>query len=73
MRKKSYPLFGSGGGQKLADENGIKLLVKVPMEMPLQEDCNEGEPIVQSRPNSLSAQAFRLLANKVLENTYKIT
>ena len=43
------------------------------MEMPLQEGGNEGQPIVQSRPNSLSAQAFRLLANKVLENTYKIT
>ncbi len=70
---KSYPLFGSGGGQQLADENDVPLLAKVPMEMPLQEAGNEGKPIVQSRPQSLSAEAFRVLANIVLQNTSKIT
>ena len=73
LPEKSYPLFGSGGGQKLADENDIPLLVKVPMEMPLQECGNEGEPIVKSRPDSLSAEAFRVLANRVLEISSQTT
>ncbi|WP_320666839.1 Mrp/NBP35 family ATP-binding protein [Prochlorococcus sp. MIT 1307] len=65
---KSYSLFGSGGGDQLSDENDVPLLAKIPMEMPLQEDGNEGKPIVHSRPESLSAQVFLDLANSVLES-----
>ena len=66
--EKSYPLFGSGGGKQLADENDVPLLAKIPMEMPLQESGNEGKPIVQAHPESISAEVFRDLATSLLAN-----
>ncbi len=66
--EKSYPLFGIGGGQQLADESGVPLLVKVPMEMPVQEEGNEGKPIVHSRPQSVSAKVFQNLALSLLNH-----
>ena len=63
---KSYPVFGMGGGQQLADENDVPLLVKIPMELPLQEGGDEGQPIVHAHPNSVSSIAFQSLANSVL-------
>ncbi len=64
---KSYALFGSGGGAKLAEEYDVPLLAKVPMEMPLQEGGDQGRPIVDSCPDSLSAIAFRKLASSLME------
>ena len=71
--EKSYSLFGRGGGQQLADENSVQLLAKIPMEMPLQEDGNEGKPIVNSRPDSVSAKVFQNLATSVIDNASFIT
>ena len=68
--QKSYSLFGSGGGEQLALENDVPLLAKVPLEMPLQEGANEGRPIIQSRPESLSAKVFRELGIKVFDNIF---
>ncbi len=68
---RSYALFGSGGGQQLAEESGVPLLAKLPMEMPLQEGCNEGIPLVHSSPNSLSSQAFLGLASSIIETINK--
>ncbi len=64
--QKSYPIFGSGGGEALSKESGVPLLAKIPMEMPLQKAGNEGEPLVISLPQSISAKTFIELANKVL-------
>ncbi len=66
---QSYQLFGAGGGEKLSEESGIPLLAKIPMEMPLQEGGNEGRPIVQACPDSISSNIFLDLANTVLTKT----
>ncbi len=62
---RRYPLFGSGGGEQLATENDIPLLAQVPMEIPLQEAGDNGNPIVYCNPESISAQVFNNLATKV--------
>jgi ATP-binding protein involved in chromosome partitioning len=41
-----YELFGSGGGQALADECGVPLLGSVPIDRAVAEGGDEGEPIV---------------------------
>ena len=64
---KSYAIFGSGGGEILANENQVPLLAQVPMEILLQEGGNQGEPIVNAWPKSLSAKVFANLAIRVLE------
>ncbi len=63
--EKSYPIFGSGGGEQLANENNVPLLAKIPIELPIQEGGNQGTPIVNSSPESVSAKVFRELASKV--------
>ncbi len=69
--ERRYEIFGSGGGELLASENDVPLLAKIPMEMPTQEGGDQGAPIVHSRPKSVSAEAFRNLANIVVERADK--
>ena len=63
--QKSYPIFGSGGGNQLALENDIPLLAKIPIEMPLDGVQDDGKPIVKSRPNSKTALLFKELADTI--------
>ncbi len=39
-------IFGSGGGQRLADELGVPLLGSVPLDPRLREGGDSGEPLV---------------------------
>ncbi len=63
-----YELFGSGGGQQLADENNVSLLAQIPMEMPVQEGGDTGKPIVLSQPNSLTSNEFMKLATHLFNS-----
>ncbi|NEQ29769.1 MAG: Mrp/NBP35 family ATP-binding protein [Leptolyngbya sp. SIO4C5] len=62
---KQYDIFGSGGGQKTADELDIPLLGCVPLEMPVREGGDRGVPIVVNAPDSASAQALKAVAQQV--------
>ncbi len=62
---RRYPLFGSGGGQRLADEAGVPLLAQLPMEMPVVEGGEQGRPVVLSAPDSASGRAFTELAGRL--------
>ncbi|MFO7629404.1 MAG: Mrp/NBP35 family ATP-binding protein [Prochlorococcaceae cyanobacterium] len=62
---KRYALFGSGGGALLAAEAGVPLLAELPLEMGVREGGDAGLPVVLSAPNSLSAQAFMALAQRI--------
>ncbi|AFY82254.1 Mrp/NBP35 family ATP-binding protein [Oscillatoria acuminata] len=65
MPDKKYDIFGSGGGQKTADELGVPLLGCVPLEIPLREGGDNGVPISISAPDSPSAKALREIANRI--------
>ena len=60
--EKRYPIFGSGGGGKLAAEADVPLLAELPLEMPVSEGGDSGRPVVLSAPDSQTAQAFMSLA-----------
>ena len=62
---KPTALFGSGGGQKLADECGLELLAQVPMYPRIMEGGDTGRPIVVSDPSSPAAQALLRLADTI--------
>ncbi len=62
---KQYPIFGSGGGQQLADELGVPLLVQVPLVMSLREGADSGLPATAADPTSEAAEAFRVLAKEI--------
>lgn len=62
---RRYALFGSGGGQTLAEAFEVPLLAKIPMEMSVQEGGDLGKPITISHPESASALAFKGLAEQL--------
>lgn len=65
MPDKNYDIFGSGGGEKAANELKIPLLGCIPLEMLLREGGDKGIPIVVSHPNSASAQALVKIAQQI--------
>ncbi len=65
MPEKRYDIFGSGGGERTAQELGVPLLGGVPLEMPVREGGDSGIPIVVGDPGSLSAQELRAIAQKI--------
>lgn len=62
---RQYDIFGSGGGEKTAQELGVPLLGCVPLEIPLRQGGDQGLPIVVADPNSASAQALTAIAQQV--------
>ncbi|MGH7385831.1 MAG: Mrp/NBP35 family ATP-binding protein [Candidatus Rokuibacteriota bacterium] len=59
---RRYPIFGEGGGQRVAEEFGVPLLGQIPLEMETREGGDAGIPITVGRPDSPQAQAFRKIA-----------
>ena len=62
-----YAIFGEGGGDKVAQEFGVPLLARIPLEMDTRKGGDEGVPVVVGRPESAQAAAFRSLADAVAE------
>jgi ATP-binding protein involved in chromosome partitioning len=62
---KRYDIFGSGGGQLLADELGIPLLGQLPLVTALREGSDAGRPIVAVDPDSETAQQFHAIAGRI--------
>jgi ATP-binding protein involved in chromosome partitioning len=62
---ESYPLFGSGGGQALADVVGAPLLAQIPLEPGVAAGGDTGSPLALAEPQSAAGQAFHLLAHRL--------
>jgi ATP-binding protein involved in chromosome partitioning len=58
-------LFGSGGGQALADEIDTQLLARIPLDPLLREAADEGSTVLEAAPDSEAAQAIVALAESV--------
>jgi ATP-binding protein involved in chromosome partitioning len=59
-------VFGSGGGDRLAEELGVPLLGRVPLDPLLRECGDAGEPLMVAAPESSSARALRAIAEEVV-------
>jgi ATP-binding protein involved in chromosome partitioning len=64
---KPTSIFGSGGGQRLADELELPLLGQVPLYPRVLEGGESGRPIVIAEPESAAAKAIFALAAVVQE------
>jgi ATP-binding protein involved in chromosome partitioning len=62
---KRYEIFGSGGGQELADELGVPLLGQLPLVPALREGGDDGRPIAAVAPESEAGQAFHRIAERI--------
>src|SRR5665811_1715358 len=58
-------VFGSGGGERLAEELGVPLLGRVPLDPVLRECGERGEPVSVGAPESEAAVAIASIARAV--------
>lgn len=63
---KPIALFGSGGGQRLADETRLPLLAQVPVDPRIQEGGDSGRPIMVAEPDAKASKSIRALAEVVV-------
>ncbi|PJG60758.1 iron-sulfur cluster carrier protein ApbC [Aeromonas cavernicola] len=59
------PLFGTGGGQKMAEQYQVALLGQLPLHIDIRQHMDEGRPTVVSAPEGALAQAYVQLAQRV--------
>jgi ATP-binding protein involved in chromosome partitioning len=59
-----HDLFGTGGGEALAEEAGVPLLGQVPLEPSVAAGGDAGEPVVLG--DGPAAEAFRAIAQRIL-------
>lgn len=64
-------VFGSGGGQKVADGltktvgASVPVLGSIPIDVRLREGGDDGKPVVLSDPDSPAGAALRAIAGKL--------
>jgi ATP-binding protein involved in chromosome partitioning len=57
-------IFGSGGGNRMAEEYDVPLLGQLPLAMKIRSDLDQGMPTVVSEPDSELTLRYRELARK---------
>ncbi len=62
---KKYEIFGSGGGQELADELNVPLLGQIPLMNALREGGDDGHPITAVDPTGETAMIFHQMAERI--------
>src|SRR5512133_3370717 len=67
VENMSGEVFGSGGGQELADDLHVPLLGSIPLDPSLREAGDAGEPLVGTNPNAPSAAEIAKIAEAVVE------
>jgi ATP-binding protein involved in chromosome partitioning len=62
---QSYALFGTGGGQALADEIGVELLGRIPLEPSVSAGGDAGVPVAVSGQGAAAIE-FRAIAARII-------
>jgi ATP-binding protein involved in chromosome partitioning len=73
VENMSGDFFGTGAGERLANEQGVAFLGSVPLDADVRRGGDAGEPIVVRHAGSLAAAAFRELSQKVAARVSVIT
>lgn len=65
-------IFGSGGGERIAQEYQTELLGQLPLLTSIREQTDTGIPTVAADPQGRIAEIYREIAKKIAEKTQKI-
>ena len=60
-------IFAHGGARKEAEKLGVPFLGEIPLDIRIRETSDSGKPIVATEPNGTHAQAYRGIAQAVLD------
>jgi ATP-binding protein involved in chromosome partitioning len=66
---KPIDIFGSGGGEKLSQEEDIPLFGAIPLDLQLGQGGDNGVPLMVSAPDSATGLVFQTIAQKVSDRT----
>ncbi|MGH1539415.1 MAG: iron-sulfur cluster carrier protein ApbC [Arenicella sp.] len=55
-------IFGTGGGQTMADEYKLPFLGSIPLEMGIRQNADAGKPTVVAEPESATTQRYHEIA-----------
>lgn len=58
-------IFGSGGGQSMADQYNVDMLGALPLDISIRESTDGGKPSVVADPDGRIAQIYRDIARRV--------
>ncbi len=67
-----YDIFDKGTAQNLASAHKCEVLAEIPIEINVREGGDNGKPIVFFEPNSISAKAYRIAAQKLSDFLDKV-
>jgi ATP-binding protein involved in chromosome partitioning len=59
------PIFGEGGGVRMAAEYDVSLLGQLPLEMAIRLSTDDGAPTVVADPQGATASIYKAIARKV--------
>jgi ATP-binding protein involved in chromosome partitioning len=57
-------IFGSGGGERMAQQYDVPLLGSLPLDIRIREQADSGAPTVAAQPDSKVAASYREIARK---------
>ena len=58
------PIFGEGGGERMAADHGVRLLGQLPLELGIRTQADSGVPTVVADPDSTAAAIYRQIARR---------
>ena len=58
------PVFGSGGGGRMADQYGVSLLASLPLDIRIREQTDSGMPTVVAEPDGPLGRAYLEMARR---------
>ena len=59
------PIFGTGGGERIAEQYQTELLGQLPLQASIREQTDAGKPTVVAEPDSVVTQLYRDIARKI--------
>ena len=70
---KKYEIFGEGGGEKLAEQFAIPLLMKIPLSESTTTEADKGIPLIEQQADTPTKSSLNTLVNKITDALPPIT
>lgn len=62
----SEAIFGSGGGERLAQDYGVDVIGRLPLDLSIREHTDAGTPLLATQTDSPVARAYQSLAENLV-------
>ncbi len=64
-------IFGSGGGERMAEQHGVAMLGALPLDISIRESTDGGKPSVVADPDSRISEIYRDIARRIAAKVSK--